>query len=131
MAEKKSSSFGARKVAAKSLSEAKREKGSDDAFGWGDVFDLAVGAGVGLTTMNPALGLAAYQGSKGVREGIEEGDAAKVVKGAGAAYGAGKEGMAAKKAAEGPDYAGIFEGKTDDEIDAMLELEEQNRLLKT
>jgi len=83
-------------------------------------------------------GFAAYQGAKGLREGIMEGDTAKAVQGAGTAYGAGKQGLAAKAAeeaakaapGEGIDYTSLFEGKTDEEIEALLELEEQNRLLK-
>ena len=121
-------SFEKRKVAAKSLQEAMAEKGTDDeGFGWGDVFDLAVGAGVGLTTMNPMAGMAAYQGSKGIREGLTEGDVGQALQGAGQAYGAGKQ--VASAVSDKTGYEGIFEGKTDDEIDRMLEAEEQKRLL--
>lgn len=130
MSEKKSKAFGARKVAAKSLHDAMAEEGPDDeGFGWGDVFDIAVGAGVGIATMNPIAGMAAYQGTKGIREGLTESDPGKALKGAGQAYGAGKQ--VASAVSDKTGYEGIFEEKTDDEIDKMLEAEEQNRLLKT
>lgn len=120
-------SFEKRKVAAKSLKEAMAEKGTDDAFDWGDVFDLSVGIGTGILTANPMAGIAAYQGTKGLREGLTEGNPAKAVQGAGQAYGAGKQ--VASAVSDKTGYEGIFEGKTDDEIDKMLEAEEQKRLL--
>jgi hypothetical protein len=127
MAEKKSSSFGTRKVAAKSLSDAMAEEGTDEGFGWGDVFDITVGVGTGLATRNPMAGIAAYQGTKGIREGLTEGNPAKAIQGAGQAYGAGKQ--VASAVSDKTGYEGIFEGKTDDEIDKMLEAEDQKRLL--
>ena len=115
--------------------KAAKEESSDTA---GTIFDLALGAGAAALAIPsggmslaalPAVigtGMAAKGASQGIREGLAEGDAEKALGGVAKAGGAYK----GITEADGPDYAGLFEGKTDEEIEKILENDEMKRVLE-
>ena len=115
--------------------KAAKEESSDTA---GTIFDLALGAGAAALAIPsgglslaalPGIvgtGLMAKQASESIREGVTEGDAEKALSGAVKAGGAYK----GVTEADGPDYAGLFEGKTDEEIEKILEQDEMKRVLE-
>jgi hypothetical protein len=125
-------------AAAKLAREKKAAKDKSSSDTAGSIFDLALGAGAAALAIPsgglslaalPGIvgtGLMAKQASESIREGVTEGDAEKALSGAVKAGGAYK----GVTEADGPDYAGLFEGKTDEEIEKILEQDEMRRVLE-